>query len=494
MSPAPVAPDPIRGPASSRFGHRHWRVPALLFALVWLSGAWFGSWPFNPNNATRLFAAIAIVETGSARIDPFADMTIDKANFDGHFYSDKAPGMTLMAIPFVAATNAITGITSRDVQRVFDGTGFGQYMTLRQRVVTALVVALLTALAAIALLDLVGTITANRGAGLFAALAYGLGSPAWGWSTTLFGHAPVAALLVIGTWAVWRGTQPAAAHRRRFALLAGAALGWALVIEYSALLTALPIGLWALWRTRAWAMPEKLRLYAFAAAAGIAALLPLLGYNLLAFGTPFRLGYSGVIGFDGMQQGLFGLTYPKLDVLYEITLGSRRGMLWVAPIILLAPFGFWTLVRKPATRDIAILALAVAIIAFLYNASYVYWDGGNSTGPRHAVPALGFLAILIGALWASADRWERAFAALLLAASIAVNLVIAATEVLAPGGFDDPLREHLWRELFLNGRLRTLPSDFWRWQPWNGLYLYLALAGTLAAALAWSFRREKLSH
>lgn len=467
-------------------------TPALLFLLVWFSCAWFGSWAFNPNNATRMFAAIAIAETGDAKIDGFADMTIDKANFDGHFYSDKAPGMTLMAVPWVAAANAVTGIDSGEVQRVFMGAGIDAFMTLRQRVVTTMVVAVLTALAAIALLDLVGGVTGSRGAGLFAALGFALGTPVWGWSTTLFGHAPVAALLVIAGWAIWRGTLPETGRRGRLALLAGAALGWALVVEYSALLTALPIGLWALWRTRQWERRDRLRLYALAAGAGVAALLPLLGYNLLAFGTPFRLGYSGVVGFEGMQQGLFGLTYPKLDVLITILFGSRRGMIWVAPVMLLAAFGFRTLLRDPATRDIGAMALAVAMTAFLYNAAYVYWDGGNSTGPRHAVPALGFLAIGAGALWASADRWERLLAIALLAASIGINLVVAATDIMAPADILNPLRERIW-PLFLNGQFRTIPSEFWRWTPWRGLWLYASVALPLAAALLWSLRREKLN-
>ena len=41
---------------------RRWRVPALLFALVWLSCVWFGSWALNPNSATRLLAATAADE------------------------------------------------------------------------------------------------------------------------------------------------------------------------------------------------------------------------------------------------------------------------------------------------------------------------------------------------------------------------------------------------------------------------------------------------
>ena len=466
-------------------------VSVLLFALIWLSCAWFGSWAFNPNNATRLFAAIAIAENGDARIDAFADMTIDKARFDGHFYSDKAPGMTLMAAPLVVATNAVTGIESSQVERAFMGAGIDAFLTLRQRVVTMLAVAVLTALAAVALLDLAAGVTGHRGAGLFAALAFALGSPIWGWSTTLFGHAPVAALLVIAAWAIWRGTSDETVRRGRYALLAGLALGWTLVIEHSALLTGLPIGIWALWRMRGRAAPDRLRLCGIGVVAGIVALLPLIGYNLFAFGTPFRLGYSGVVGFEGMQQGLFGLTYPKPAVLFEILFGSRRGMLWVAPVMLLAPFGFWTLLRKPETRDVGVMALAVAVAAFLYNAAYVYWDGGNSTGPRHAVPALGFLAIAVGAFWASADRWERGLATLLLAASICVNLVVAAAEIMAPSDIRYPLREHIWSRLFAHGQLRTLPSEFWGWGPWPGLALYLMLAGALSIMLARSFRRAR---
>jgi hypothetical protein len=49
-----------------------------------------------------------------------------------------------------------------------------------------------------------------------------------------------------------------------------------------------------------------------AAASGDAAtlLIPFVAYNMIAFGTPFRLGYSSAVGFAGMNQGLFGLTSP----------------------------------------------------------------------------------------------------------------------------------------------------------------------------------------
>ena len=44
---------------------------------------------------------------------------------------------------------------------------------------------------------------------------------------------------------------------------------------------------------------------------GVLGLLPLLVYNQLAFGSPFTFGYSLVVGFEGMQEGFFGITWPK---------------------------------------------------------------------------------------------------------------------------------------------------------------------------------------
>lgn len=467
---------------------KRWQVPALLFALVWLSCTWFGSWAFNPNSATRLLAATAIVEHGDARIDNFADMTMDKAQFDGHFYMDKAPGMTLMALPWVAVTNQVTDRTSFDIpHRLFDPTA-ENFLRLRMRVAIAFTSAILTALAAIALLDLGTGVTGNRGAGLFGAIGFAFGTTLWGWTTTYFGHAPATALIAIALWAVWRGASGGSPGRH--ALIAGLALGWAVVIEHGIVLLGAPVALWALWRIRGWEQRPLWRTIGLALAGGIVAAIPLFAYNLATFGHPFQTGYSGVVGFEGMHQGLFGLTYPKPTVLWEILAGKRRGMVWVAPVLVLAPFGIWTLLRDPAKRDIGAVAAAGAVIAFLYHAAYIYWDGGNSTGPRHALPASAYLAIGLAAFWSGASRFEKWLGGGFLAASIAINLAIAAAEVQAPHFYPAPLTQHIIPK-FLAGDIRTIPNEFWGWSSWAGLGLYFALAGALAALLAIALRREK---
>ncbi|MEG3087682.1 hypothetical protein [Sphingomonas sp. PB4P5] len=484
-----TAPVPATGAASPTVRGPH-AVALGLFLLVWLSCIWFGSNPYNPNTATRLFAAISLVEDGDATIDQFQTDTLDKAEFNGRIYSDKNPGVTLMAMPAVWIADRVTGERARDHTLAFYNRGLARYIDIRLQLAVATSSALLLGLASVLLLDLATGITGNPRAGLVTALAYALGTPAWGWSTTLFGHAPVGALLVIAAWAVWRGTSGMRELARwRYPLLLGLALGWAIVIELAAALPAAVIGAWAIWCTRGLAPAQRWRLAAMTAAAGIVALLPMLAYNQIAFGSWFKLGYQGVVGYDGMKRGLFGLTYPHAAVLGEILVGLRRGLVFVAPILLLAPIGLVQLIRRPATRDLGIMASALAVTLLLYNASYFYWDGGYSTGPRHAMPAMAFLALGIAPLWQSWGRNGRRTIAALLGLSIVLNLAIAAADVTAPAAYAFPIADPILRKVF-DLEIRTFASDWWGWPTWRGLALYLVVALPLTWFL---FRATSLS-
>jgi hypothetical protein len=452
------------------------RTRLLLFALVWLSCVWFGSWALNPNNATRMFAGMALVERGDARIDDYQALTIDKAEFGGHFYMDKAPGMTLLSLPAMALADHVGPPLEYVPPTIYDAS-FEQYMTVRLRLAVALVGAVITALAALAMHNLGYRLTGSASGALVASLGFALGTPVWGWSTTLFGHAPVAGLFVIAVWALWRAGEGQAI---RFAVIGGAALGLAVLIEFEAALAGSVIAIWGalrLWRA-------DRRAVAAAAAAGLVTLLvPFMAYNLIAFDTPFRLGYQGVVGFTGMDEGLFGLTSPKPMVLLKVLVGMRRGLLWVAPVLIPAFIGLWLLARKH--RGLALMLGAAALTVLLVNSAYVYWDGGHSTGPRHSVPAIGLIAVGLAPFWASLRHfWERSLTTALLLVSVIINLMIAAANITTPDTYRFPLADPIltsWKA----GALRTLPSDFLGWSAIAGVGAYLVLlllpAGLLLA-------------
>jgi hypothetical protein len=447
----------------------------LLFTLVWLSCVWFGSWSLNPNNATRIYAGIALVERGDARIDRYQALTIDKAEFGGHFYMDKAPGMTLLALPAMAIADHVAPPLEYVPPTIYDA-NFEHHMTVRLRLAVALVSAVITALAALAMHDLALRLTGSASGALVASLGFALGTPVWGWSTTLFGHAPVAGLFVIAVWALWRSGEGRAMW---FGAVGGATLGLVVLIEFEAALPGSVIAIWGalrLWRA------DRRAVLAAAGAGAATLLIPFVTYNMIAFGTPFRLGYSGVIGFAGMDQGLFGLTSPKPIVLLKILVGLRRGLLWVAPVLVPATVGLWLLGRKH--RGLAIMLAAAALTVLLVNSAYVYWDGGHSTGPRHSVPAIGLIAIGLAPFWASLRfAWERALTVGVLLVSVVINLMIAAANINAPDTYRFPLVDPIltaWKA----GALRTLPSDFLGWNPVTGAAIYVAVAVILTALLS----------
>ena len=127
--------------------------------------------------------------------------------------------------------------------------------------------------------------------------------------------------------------------------------------------------------------------YGGGVAAGIA---PLLAYQWWAFGSPLHLAYANAVaktGFSGHDElglndgGFFGITVPRpLDAL-EL-LFSGRGLLTLAPVLVMAIAGVVALHRERRHRAEANVIIAIALAYFVYNAGYWLPLGGGSPGPR----------------------------------------------------------------------------------------------------------------
>src|SRR3954470_15456395 len=77
---------------------QQWKAASLLGAVIFISFIYFyegGGW----NQNSRFDLLRAMVERHTLQIDAYHENTQDKAHFQGHYYSDKAPGLVLMALP-----------------------------------------------------------------------------------------------------------------------------------------------------------------------------------------------------------------------------------------------------------------------------------------------------------------------------------------------------------------------------------------------------------
>ena len=388
---------------------------AAVALMVLLPQLWIfqgGGW----NQNSRFALARALVVRGSVQIDPDADTTGDVAVRGGHVYCDKAPGVSFLAAAALALVGPLAAAAGIDSDQP-------RWWRLVPYLVTLLSISLPVALTAAALFGELAVRFAPRPA-LFAIAAVFLGSPLLAYAGLLYGHALAACLLALGFIAL----------SRRRVTLAGFASGCAILVEYTAALGALALLFYAIsdreLRGKVWT----------GALAALGPLLLLALYDRAAFGSPFAIGYSNLPGgrYTGMSSGFFGLRGPTPQSLWQLSFGEHRGLFRYSPVLLLAFAGL----RRG--RDIA-LAIGLFLAFFLLNASYAYWDGHASFGPRHAVPGLVLLCIPIAA---AAQRWPRASLLLLVPSLLACGLAWATRPEAAPSDWN-PLQQswlHFWRK------------------------------------------------
>ncbi|RKZ48389.1 MAG: hypothetical protein DRQ58_04605, partial [Gammaproteobacteria bacterium] len=188
---------------------------------------------------------------------------------------------------------------------------------------------------------------------------------------------------------------------------------------------------------------------------GIIFISPLLAYNSIAFGSPFVIGYEHVVGFEGMKQGFFGITFPNLSILLQILFSQYRGILWISPILMLTPVGIYYLWRLENYRAELLTIIMLSAYYLLFNSAYHFWDGGYSTGPRHVTPMLAFLCLPLAVFWTSSSLKWRIPALGILVLSICTSLICVSVSMMSPDTFQKPLFEYLIPE-FIKGNLQTI--------------------------------------
>ena len=241
----------------------------LLFGLAYSHQRLFAS----GTPVSRLDLLHALYEDSSVIIDRHAGNTSDLAVFGSHFFSDKAPGTALVALPAFAA-----GAKALNLLGVALDSPKGWLTSSWVACVGSL--AILTALGAVAMFAwLSGWVTPKNA--LVTVLALFLGAAPLPYATLLFSHSMVVGLVAIALWAIARQTEKqeesaqlggtesrdrpgeedgagsaesgirAWLRRNRWDVLAGHCCGWALASEYTAGLVVAGVFLWVVgsgWR------------------------------------------------------------------------------------------------------------------------------------------------------------------------------------------------------------------------------------------------------
>jgi hypothetical protein len=487
----------------------------LLLAYSYALPRW-ADWSQN----SRLDLVRALVEQGTTRIDAYVANTGDYAEYHGHTYTDKPPGLSLVGVPVYAVALPLIdrpAVAAR-LQKLAGGGALRDTLNpqgsginrdkLRHFVAQVLLTGVTVAIPAAALGALLyltlGVLGFGRGPSLLVTLGYGLATPALAYGGNYYSHQFVAALL-FGAFALLlrAGHKPPTTGRTALhplpavhlrspigtarALLLGLLCGFAVISEYPAALIVAAIGLWALARLT-W------RDLAIAAAGGALPLLLMAVYDLQAFGTIWPVGYAHSALWQGQHHtGFMSITYPRAEALWGLLFSPFRGLFVRAPWLLLAVPGFVLWFRSGARRGAfwAVLA-AVAGLTLFYGSSIMWW-GGFGVGPRYLVPMLPFLAL--AAAFGVRVLWGRPAGRLIACGLVAASGLLVWAETLAGQSFPFDTLHNPWLEYTLPAWLagdiaRNLGMALGLRGPLSLLPLVLTLAA-LIALLVWPPRARR---
>jgi hypothetical protein len=419
------------------------RIAIAIFVIVAVGyGYFFGGGGWNQNSHFALTRAI--VEDGTLHVDPYVVSSGDLARGrGGHFYANKAPGLSILGLPPFATVRAAAGAGLVDLS------SYTFFLIAAWFATFAICGGGGALLAAAFFLYARSRFDARRRFAAIVAFALAFGTNLFGFSTLYFAHVPSAALHFVSFVLVISGAWP---------FLAGLAAGAAgatnyLLVPFAALLAVIFFV-----RTRS--------------AAGLArfvggAALPAIGlalYHWRAFGSPFRTAMETMnpafVSRDALFLGIVEL--PKLSALSGITVSPYRGLLYLSPFLAFAILG---IVRFWRARELRIdFSYAVFAIVFflLFNSSFNGWEGGFSIGPRYLIPIIPFVATFLLMV-----RWKKPVAvlfALAVAVSCVHNFAATAVDPQPSGSIASPLEEYIY-PLLTTGRYPDETLHHRQWIP-----------------------------
>ncbi|HEY2282888.1 MAG TPA: hypothetical protein VGH60_04980 [Solirubrobacteraceae bacterium] len=425
-------------------------------------------------NQTSHYDLIRSLNNGGTTIDKYQQNTGDKAYYKGHYYSARAPGLALMALPFYDTLNLV-GAESWTNAHVAPPNHPGDEMIYLIGLWVNVLPGLLLLLAVWRVAD-----RFEPGYGAAAAVALGLGTMVLPLSTLLFSHV-FAAFLGFGAFALMLRERDGPPNAVLLGI-AGLAMGYAVASEYPLFFVAAVLGVYLLSRRDALSAPLIVRRAGAYIAGGVVGIVPLALYNHYAFHSWTHLAYSSI---PRQQKGFFGISLPSLKVLATLLLDSR-GLLTISPVLILGAMGT-VLLYKRGKRAEALTIGGICLCYIGYNSGYYLPFGGGFMGPRFLTTMLPFLAFPIAL---ALKRWPGPTVAL-AAVSIATTVIATITHPLV--GYEN--ETVVWMRYLDEGFFQpTIASAYGLGRGWGGIWPFLLAAGGGVVLAAWATPRLRLSN
>jgi hypothetical protein len=510
-----------------------------LFAIVYLLVYPYQQALHNPNENTRVYLTMALVDEGSFRLDhsvrlfgwtndmarvPHVPTAEDPARF--HYASVKGPLVSFLGVPVVAAQRVIGKLLGQSPPTL-DAPPAARQASLRATTLTLqLFVVHLPCLVFLWLFErFLRGVSGDPRLRLAAVTALGLGTNYLAYAFLFASHALIA-VAAFGAFALVvshdRGSPgpPRWTHARAF--LVGLAVGAVTLLEYQALVVSLVLFVQAarsVWASRGRATAEARAPVSplIALVAGIApSVVALLVFQAQSFGHPLTPGHRMMdsAAFQAVNsKGFFTIGTPSGEALSGLLTDGGAGLFGASPVLLLALLSLPVVVGRAATARLASLApatrfaWAVVLALVLPVSASSIWRGGWTIGPRYLgalPPFLLFLAVVGGEAWLARSRsrgprWSArpalvaVFVSLAFVSFLSLGVVAFVTTTL-PEAVQRPFSQVAWpflREGLVPHHALELVGFHGRWPVYAAVSIAAALVLGVLGVTLWSARHDR---
>jgi hypothetical protein len=435
-----------------------WEALLLVMAFVWIF-PYSGSLN-NPNERTRVMQARAIVDKGAfsigrverrgkrwVSIDLYGsthrydarrgaafvndvalvcdDTTQSPPVCVGNIYPAKAPGAALLGVPALWLAEQL-GVVPSGVEGEVLATWVLRYGAVFPCI----------ALGLFCLFWLLRNAGVSEGRRRATVLAAALGSGVFPYGLMMVGHATAGAALIGAlTLMLVARSRHTATLAGLWLAIAGVVAGWAVLLEYHAVLGVLVLCLWIVLMPPVRVLGRLGALVAFVGGGAITAgIFGWIHHNL--FGAPWKTGHYYLMSAhnrESQSKGLLGMDGFHLDALVDHLFSPYMG---------LAPMMTWLLVGVAVALPLVLsrkstyaglgAAVGIVLIYLAFVSTLGQWRtmNGWSIGPRYLAPVMLPMAYVAGVGWDALGRRlpfaGAAFGALAAASMVIVGLTTAA--------------------------------------------------------------------
>ncbi len=442
-----------------------------LFISFLIIYVYFVNW-YGWNEESHFALTRAIVEENRFEINSFYNLTGDRSTYEGHYYSDKSPGLSFLASPVYMVWKLVyynlfpksfikIHTTGKEYITTFHGRipiytyiNPGFFILNSMFLVTVFTSSVFSALTVLLVYKISTKIVRGERRRIVITIAYALGTLAFPYALHFMSHAIATFFAFFAFYLLFNTKIMKIKRSQKNFLLAGLTVGFAVVVENFLIIT-IPLFLFYVFLLSTGKYHKNFSIFFSALIVGI---LPLIIYNYTIFGSPLEFAsayidrkiyrsayhrtafnflslknigscspsnqfvkYSFFSSLEQVFKYFHLIPNPNPYVIVRLLIGPYRGLIFYSPILLLTFLGFYQILKKHKQYKLEVVFIVTIFLSLLIFISMrSNWWGGYCFGNRYLTLIVPFLFVPILFV---ANKFNFKFIVLLVVLSIFINIL-----------------------------------------------------------------------